>query len=139
MSAAENFAAELQKKVVLIMQTLHNTLGTLEELKDKASAINQQLVDVIFIFEGQEARASSEEIPPYPMPLNRRLRALVYAHYSSTSAVTQTEMDNYEILEDELQPVLNNLNSIHQEIKVLNQELDDIGAPRTPGRVPAWK
>jgi septation ring formation regulator EzrA len=139
MSAAENFAADLQKKVVLIRQTLHNTPGTPEELKEKASDINQQLEDVIFIFEGPQARASREEIPPYPMPLNRRLGALVYAHYSSTSEVTKTEKDNYEILKDELQPVLEKLSSVYQEIKALNDELDDIGAPWTPGRIPAWK
>jgi hypothetical protein len=94
---------------------------------------------VIFIFEGPQARASREEIPPYPMPLNRRLGALVYAHYSSTSEVTKTEKDNYEILKDELQPVLEKLSSVYQEIKALNDELDDIGAPWTPGRIPAWK
>ena len=93
----------------------------------------------LFIFEGPEARASREEIPPYPMPLNRRLGALVYAHYSSTSEVTQTEKDNYEILKVELQPVLDKLNSVHEDIKDLNEKLDDIGAPWTPGRIPALK
>ncbi|MCK5463036.1 MAG: hypothetical protein KAI95_08460, partial [Bacteroidales bacterium] len=139
MAAAENFTADLQKKVVLIRQTLHNTPGTPEELKKKASDINQQLEDVIFIFEGPQAGASSAETPPYPMALNRRLGALVYAHYSSTSEVTQTEKDNYEILKEELQPVLDKLKTVHQEVKVLNEELDDIGVPWTPGRIPAWK
>jgi len=138
MSAAENFAADLQKKVVLIRQTLHDTPGTPDELKEKASDISQQLEDVMFIFEGPEARASREEIPPYPMPLNRRLGALVYAHYSSTSGVTQTEKDNYEILKDELPPVLDKLKAIHQEVKLMNEELDDMGAPWTPGRIPAF-
>jgi hypothetical protein len=139
MSAAENFAADLQKKVVLIRQTLHNTPGTPEELMERALAINQQLEDVIFIFEGPQARANREEIPPYPMSLNRRLGALVYVHYSSTSEVTKTEKDNYEILKGELQPVLEKLSSVFQEIKALNDDLDDIGAPWTPGRIPAWK
>jgi photosystem II stability/assembly factor-like uncharacterized protein len=139
MDAAENFAADLQQTVVIIRQTLHNTPGVPEELEEKASAVYQQLEDVIFIFEGPQARASIEEIAPYPMPLNRRLRALVYAHYSSTSAVTQTEKDNYVILKDELQPVLEKLNTVYQEIKALNDELDNIGAPWTPGRIPAWK
>ena len=139
MTAAENFADDLQKKVVLIRQTLHNTPGAPEELMKKAADINQQLMDVIFVFEGPEARASREEIPPSPMPLNRRLGSLVYAHYASTSEVTRTEKDNYTILKDELQPVLDKLNSIHQEIGDLNNELDKIGAPWTPGRIPSWK
>jgi hypothetical protein len=139
MSAAENFAADLQKKVVLIMQTLHNTPGTPGELMEKAMAVNQQLEEVLYGFEGPEARASIEEIPPHLMPLNRRLRALVYAHYTSTSEATQTEKDNYKILKDELPPVLDKLNIVHHELKALNEELDIIGAPWTPGRIPAWK
>jgi hypothetical protein len=139
MTAAENFADELQKKVVLIRQTLHHTPGAPEDLMKKAADINQQLLDVIFVFEGPEARASREEIPPGPMPLNRRLGSLVYAHYASTSEVTQTEKNNFTILKDELQPVLDNLNHIHQEIEDLNTALDKIGAPWTPGRIPSWK
>ena len=139
MTAAENFAADLQKKVVLIRQTLHNTPGTSGELMKKATEINEKLEDVIFAFEGPEAKASREEIPPYPMPLNRRLRTLVYGHYASTSGLTQTERDNYEILKQELQPVLEHLNSVNEEVKALNAELDEIGAPWTPGRVPALK
>ena len=104
MSAAENFAADLQKKVVLIRQTLHNTPGTSDELMEKARSLNGQLEDVIFIFEGPEARASREEI-----------------------------------LKVELQPVLDKLNSVYEVIKDLNEKLDDIGAPWTPGRIPALK
>jgi hypothetical protein len=139
MTAAENFADELQKKVVLIRQTLHNIPGAPEGLINKATDLNQELLDVIFVFEGPEARASREEIPPRPMPLNRRLGSLVYAHYASTSQVTQTEKNNFTILKDELQPVLDKLNRIHQEIGNLNKELDKIGAPWTPGRIPSWK
>ena len=73
--------------------------GTSVELKEKARSLNRQLEDVIFIFEGPEAKASDEEVPPYPMPLN----------------------------------------SVHQDIKALNEKLDEIGAPWTPGRIPALK
>ena len=94
---------------------------------------------MIFIFEGPQAGASSAEPPPYPMSLNRRLGSLVYARYSSSSGVTQTEKDNYKILKEELQPVLDKLKTVHQEVKALNEELEDIGVPWTPGRIPAWK
>ena len=101
--------------------------------------IQKQLEDIMFTFEGPPARASREEIPPYPMPLNRRLSALVYAHYASTSGITETEKDNFAILKAELQPVLETLGSINDDIKVLNEKLDKIGAPWTPGRVPVWE
>ncbi|MCK4748585.1 MAG: hypothetical protein KAT15_16145, partial [Bacteroidales bacterium] len=137
MNAAENFAADLQKKVVLIKQTLHNTAGTSQNLMNKAFEIEQKLENIIFIFEGAEARASSEEIPPSAMPFNRRLMSIVYASMSTSSGTTQTQLDNYEILKEEFPPVLDDLKSIQQMITELNDELDAIGAPWTPGRVPS--
>ncbi len=136
MNAAENFAADLQKKVVLIRQTLHNTAGTSQELMSRAADIEHKLEDIIFIFEGREAKASWEEIPPSPMPLNRRLMSIVYASMSTTSETTQTQSENYEILKEEVPPVIEALKSINQEVKELNDELDAIGAPWTPGRIP---
>ena len=137
MNAAEKFTTGLQKKIVLIRQTLHNTAGTSRDLMNKASEIEKKLEDIIFIFEGAEARASSEEIPPSAMPLNSRLMSIVYASMSSSSGTTQTQLDNYEILKEEFPPVLDDLKSIQQMVTELNDELDAIGAPWTPGRVPS--
>jgi hypothetical protein len=139
MRAAENFTDELRKQTVLIRQTLHNTPGSPDELKRRAEHIRKQLDEVMFTFEGPEARASREEIPPFPMPMNRRLSALVYAHYSSTSGITQTERNNYEILIGELEAVLDKLEAVNEEAGSLNRELDKAGVPWTPGRIPALK
>ena len=139
MHAAENFASGLLQQVVLIRQTLNNAPGTPEELIAKASDISRQLEDVMFTFEGPRAKASREEIPPHHMSLNSRLSALVYTHYSSTSGVTGTETDNYEVLREELQPVLEKLNNLQADIRVLNDALDKLGAPWTPGRLPNWE
>jgi hypothetical protein len=93
----------------------------------------------MFKFDGPEAKASWEEVPPGPMPLNRRLRAIVYGSLSSSSGTTQTQIDNYGILRQELPPVLQELKSINEEIGGLNRELDEMGAPWTPGRIPDWQ
>jgi hypothetical protein len=139
MYTAQNFTADLQKKVVLIKQTIHNTSGTSQELMDKASEVEQALDNVAFLFEGTPAKASWEEVPPAQMPLNRRMSAMVYATISSTSGTTQTQIDSYEILKEELAPVLEELKTLNGKLKELNNELDAIGAPWTPGRLPGWQ
>jgi len=139
MYAAESFSEDLLKKVVLIRQTLHNTAGTQQAMMDRASGIEKRIKDVIFAFEGQEARASMEEIPPSPVALNRRLRTVVYGSMGSSSGITGTQKDNYEILREELPPLLEELKSIDREIIELNEELDAMGAPWTPGRIPDWQ
>ncbi len=139
MVAAENFATDLQKKVVLIRQTLHNTPGTPEELMKRATAADKNLEEILFTLNGREARASWEEIPPSPMPQFRRLTSIIYASISTSSGTTKTQLDNYDILLEEFPPVLEKLKSIHREIVSLNNEMDIIGAPWTPGRVPEWQ
>ena len=109
------------------------------ELITKAGELEKRLEDVVFTFNGPQAKASREEIPPSPVPLNNRLRAVIYASYMNTSGATQTQLDSYAILSEELPPALGELKSIDQELKKLNNELDALGAPWTPGRVPDWQ
>jgi hypothetical protein len=48
--------------------------------------------------------------------------------------------DQYALLEEELPPILEELKQIAETgIRELQQELDKLGAPWTPGRIPAWK
>jgi hypothetical protein len=71
------------------------------------------------------------------MKIMERLRALVYAHYRSTSGVTETERTNYNILKEKFPPLLEKLKEIrNQDIKQLEEQLEKINAPWTPGRVP---
>jgi hypothetical protein len=139
MVGAENFTEDLKKKLVLIKQTLHNTPGSAQELMTRVIEAEKRLEDVLFTLNGREARASWEEIPPSPMPQFRRLQAIIWASISTSSATTQTQLDNYDILSEEFPPVLEELKSINQEIVNLNNELDAIDAPWTPGRIPGWQ
>ena len=138
MDATERFAADLQKKVILIQQTLNKTPGVPSELMNRAREIEIALEEIQFRFEGREAKASWEEIPPGPMPFNRRLSWLVSTRLESTSGITQTEIDAYNILNEEFPPVLEELMSIFEKLKELYAQLDKAGAPWTPGRIPAW-
>jgi len=104
----------------------------MQQAKDLAQRIN----DIQFRFDGKEAPASWEELPPGPMPLNRRLSIVVRTHMQSTSGVTQTQKDNYAILMDEFPPLLEDLKKINIELKSLEDNLEELNAPWTPGRIP---
>jgi len=44
------------------------------------------------------------------------------------------------LLEEEFPPILEQLKEIHRlSLKALEEELDKLGVPWTPGRVPDWK
>ena len=137
MTAAEKAASLLLNKTRQIRQTLLYMPGAPEELTDSAREAELSLVDVLFEFNGREAKASSEELPPGPVPLNERLNSMVYTHWSSTSGVTQTQRNNFRIVSEEYPLVLAHLGKIDETVRNIEVELDKIGAPWTPGRLGA--
>jgi hypothetical protein len=89
---------------------------------------------------GLPAKASGEEIPPAQVPLNDRLSNITYTHMGSTTGITTTEKQAYDILTAEFPPVLQKLKGIVEtDIPALEAELNKINAPWTPGRLIDWK
>ncbi len=137
MQGAIRLNSELSEKIEKIVQTLHLTPKATPEMIKKAKALRKELDGINFTFNGFPAKASWEEVPPQPMPLNRRLNYLTRTHYNSTTEITQTEKDTYQILKEELPPVMEKLKRISEvDIKNLESEMEKIGAPWTPGRIP---
>jgi photosystem II stability/assembly factor-like uncharacterized protein len=70
----------------------------------------------------------------------RRINSIIYEQWGSTSAPTQTQKDNYQIVLEEFAPIYQALKKIIEEdVKNIEKKLDEIGAPYTPGRLPDWK
>lgn len=134
MTAAEKSADFQLKRARQIQQLLVGLPGAPAELMQQARQIELQLDDLLFRFNGREPQASWEEIPPGPMPLNRRLGAVAYATWSSFSDVTQTQKDNLQILRDEFPPLKEKIKKTGESLRALEEKLDELGAPWTTGR-----
>jgi hypothetical protein len=82
-------------------------------------------------------RAHNEADPP---AIVDRVGQVVGGHWSSTSAPTQTHMENYHLAAQAFAPVLNDLRQlIEVDLKNLENKMEAADAPWTPGRVPVWK
>ncbi|MDO8952308.1 MAG: hypothetical protein Q7U86_06765, partial [Draconibacterium sp.] len=131
---------ESTNKVEHIKQAIYSTPGASQDLMNKARALGVELEALNFKMNGVPAKASGEEVPPAEVPINDRLGIITYAHMGSTSGITSSEKQNYEILKEEFPPVLVALKRIVEtDIPALEAELNKIGAPWTPGRLPVWK
>jgi hypothetical protein len=139
MRATEQFAGELYNRTQYIQQALLQTPETPPDLLIQTRESERRIEDIQFVFDGREPRASWEEIPPGPMPLNRRLNNIISTHWRSTSGITQTQKDNYTILTEEFPPLLEELKKINAELGLLEKNLDNLQVPWTPGRIPEWK
>lgn len=138
MLGAINFADELKQKIVLIKQTALTTTEADYELMSKITAVEKELEEIDFAFNGVSAKASWEEVPPAKMPLYRRLNSVVYTHMNSTADITETSKMSMNILREELPPIIKKLEKIATEdIRDIEKKLDEIGANWTPGRIPS--
>ena len=137
---AQQYTRELIKTVETIKQTLNNTPAATFSLMEKATAIGDTLDNILFEFTGQRPKASLEEIPPAQVPLNWRVNKMVGAQEASTSNVTKVQKVAYNILSDEIKPIIERLKRVSEtDLKTLENEMEKINAPWTPGRLPELK
>jgi hypothetical protein len=132
--------SESTNKVEHIKQAIYSTPGASQDLMNRARKLGVELEELNFKMNGLPAKASGEEIPPAQVPINDRMGDITYAFMGSTSGITNTQKKNMEILKEEFPPVLTTLKRIVEtDIPALEAELNKIGAPWTPGRLPVWK
>jgi hypothetical protein len=139
-SGTEEFAEALLERTRTNKQAVQRSTIASAELMAKVEKIEVQLDDILWKFNGQQAKASQEENWPAPPSINDRLGAIVWTHYRSTSGITQTQREQFDILKEEFPPILADLKIIYDvALPEIEKELDAIGAPYTPGRIPEWK
>jgi len=130
---------ELISKVEHFKEAIYSTPGASQQLMDKARELGKELEELNFKMNGVPAKASGEEVPPAQVPLYDRLGHVTRATASSTSGLTTTQIEGFEILEEEFPSVLEALKRIvKQDIPAMETELNKINAPWTPGRLPVW-
>ncbi len=138
MAAAMKYRDELSDKTAYIQQALNSVINSSAEMKVEMYDINKELDNIKFIFEGTPSKASAEEVPPEMVPLNDRLYSIVWTSWSSTSAPTTTQKNNFTILMEEIPSVLEELSAISNKLENAEDELDILKAPHTPGRMPKF-
>jgi photosystem II stability/assembly factor-like uncharacterized protein len=139
-NGTEQLLKDLIGRVETIKQTAYGMNGMKPELLRDARDLGKRLEELNFKMNGVDARASWEEIPPAQMPITKRVSEVAYTRYSYSGSVTSTEKRSYEIVREEIQPILNELKKIvEQDLPKLERMLDENAAPWTPGRVPKWE
>jgi photosystem II stability/assembly factor-like uncharacterized protein len=69
----------------------------------------------------------------------QRVNRIVEGHWRATSAPTQTHVRSYEIAADQFGEWLPEFRKlVEEDLASLEQTLEDLGAPWTPGRIPSW-
>ena len=139
MRGTEKYAEDLLARSYALQTSLNAVSGANTELRARLSNVSKQLEDVKLKFNNNSSRPSDEENPPAPVTLNNRLSKMAWAHWGSTGAPTQMQQDAYKILMVEFPLVYDQVKRIGEtDIKELEKEVEKLGAPVTPGRLPVW-
>lgn len=126
-------------KLAAIRTAMAQTPRLKSNLNENVNGLTNELNEVSFSFSGVKARASGEEIPPAQIPISKRINSIVGTHWASTSGVTQTQKEQFDILKEEFPLALKKLQKIASDLNLLEEELEKQGAAWTPGRIPTYK
>jgi hypothetical protein len=139
MRGTEQYTNELLERAYALQVALNAVPGANAELRARISKVSDQLEDIKLKFNNNSSRPSDEENPPAPVTLFNRLGNVAYASWGSTGATTQTQLDAYAVLMAEFPPVYNQVKQIGTvDMVSLEKEVESLGAPATPGRLPVW-
>jgi hypothetical protein len=106
-------------------------------LADEARALEARLREIRVAVNGDQA-ASRRFYPTSPSILDR-IEAIVNAQWGATGPPTQTSREQYAIASQDLKEQTARLETlVEKDLAALEAKMDAVGAPWTPGRVPAW-
>ncbi len=128
----------MRENISRVREALHYTPNASAELVSRARDIERRLKELAVLMEGDPTLSNRNE--NQPPSITDRLENITWGIYSTTSSPTQTMQDGLKILSLMFEPVYNEIKKIRTSgLQQLYAELDRLGAPWTPGRLPEWK
>jgi hypothetical protein len=105
-------------------------LGDLRKLEERLQAVK--------IAMNGDASVARREFETAPSIMGR-VELIVYGLWSSTTAPTTTQINNYEAAAKLFEPVLQEIKQLSEvELRNIEKQLETQGAPWTPGRILNW-
>ena len=135
---AAKSAEEAQNRINYLKKAIDETPSADPKLRENARELEQQLTDINIALNGNSVRDKRNEAT---LPsLRQRVQQIVSGHWSTTAGPTQTHRNQYDETASEFGSVLERLKKlVETDLKSLETQAENAGAPWTPGRVPSWK
>jgi len=130
--------SEAQHRVALIKVALADTVDAKPALRSRTRSLELRLADLDIELNGDRVVARRSE--PTAPSITDRVQNIVFGHWTSTAAPTQTHRHDYEVAADLFVPLLEALRTaIEVDLSQLEREAEAAGAPWTSGRIPRFE
>jgi photosystem II stability/assembly factor-like uncharacterized protein len=136
--AAVDASNDLNTKLEAAKKALDQVEAPAEPLKEEVRRMIREDRDLLRLLRGDVALRTRNENTP--MSTVERIDTVVETLREAIAKPTKTQRDGYRIASEEFGPELERLKKlVETDLKALEKELERIGAPYTPGRLPEWK
>ncbi|MBI2682946.1 MAG: glycosyl hydrolase [Acidobacteriales bacterium] len=127
---------DLSSKIGRMRRALAQTPADTSALVLRVDQVEANLRPIMIALRGDSFLRQRQE--PVPPSINDRVNNIAGDQRFATSRPSQTHLDAYAIAADEFEGALNRLKALLQETTQIEAEMEKMGAPWTPGRVPEW-
>jgi hypothetical protein len=127
----------LNAKTDILIYAIKQTPEAPNTLIDNALRIKSETEDILQHLYQDKTIAERNE-PTYPTVYDR-LNEIASGLWQSSSAATQTQINNLKVASEEFEPLLAQIKRLLEiDLKNLEADMERFGSPWTPGRVPGW-
>ncbi len=130
-------AGEAENRVRHLRRAIRDTPQARAEHIERLESVRLDLEALLVPLRGDETLSDRER--PQAPSISDRIGAVVSGRKNVTSPPTGTHRDQYRYALAAFGPVLQKLRSVIDRLDALEAELDELGAPWTPGRVPGGR
>ena len=135
--AASDVVNDTQKRLDHLRRAVLATPAADTEYLDRIDAMEYELKDIRITLAGD--RTVSRRNEPTTPSLRDRVNRVMGGLRRTTCAPTQTQRENLAVAARQFGPLLAELTELVEvDLVGLENELELLGAPHTPGRVPTW-
>ncbi|HEX7421521.1 MAG TPA: glycosyl hydrolase [Thermoanaerobaculia bacterium] len=133
---ADKVTADALVRVKLIRRALDQIAGPDPKLVEQVNAVDAALHDINDQISGDPVLRSHNE--PFPPSLLDRVNIAVNG-FTTTSAPTATHRQSLALAQQQAQDVLSRLRKVMTDLAAVENQMNVLGAPWTPGRIPELK
>jgi photosystem II stability/assembly factor-like uncharacterized protein len=135
-SGAMGLGNELKTRVRAIKRALAQTPADTTALVSRADDADKKLNVLLIALRGDSFLRQRQENTP--SSINDRVNTISSNERLSTQRPRPADVEQYNIAAEQFSGVLPQLKTVREDVTKLEGELERIGAPWTPGRVPEW-
>lgn len=136
-SGSVSFARELGTRIDHLKIAIPGTAAAGEAEEQQLRAIETELDTVLVALSGDRTVTSRNEAAPWSVA--GRIGAIHNNLLNVRSDVPGQYESSYAIAASRFAGVLSDLRAINADLEQLESQLENLGAPHTPGRVPEWE